>query len=360
MSLARPARASVAACLMLALLVLEPTLASSSVATEPGFPAERVLEVLRARWVFRTRIAWGAADSVLNAALADATTDEQRARAMVSLFERAGDVHSQFAWQGRSYAHWEGMDEPLRQRLLALLQVERETAGRPASRMLAGRIAYVRVPSMAASTSEEVRVLAESLFSHVRSLAAQQPRGWIVDLRLNGGGNLYPMLVGLASLLGDGVVGGTADADGAIVQRWVLRAGALFWRDATGEREFASLGRPLRESEARKPVAVLLGLLTRSSGQALALAFRGRPRTVLVGEPTARGYTTVTAPVEAGTGLALTLAVGFMTDRRDSVCDSVVLPEVPVEGPDQWEDPAQDPKVQAALGWLERARDGGR
>jgi len=353
---ARPFRALVASLILAAL----PLVAPPATASDASFPADSLRAALHTRWVFRTRIDWPTADSALAASLARATDDAQRTAAVVSLFERAGDVHSQFLWQGRSYAHWEGMDEPVRQRLLALLDRERATAGRVTSRLLPGRAAYVRVPSMAASTPSEVRVLAESLYAHVASLAAQRPRGWIVDLRLNGGGNVYPMLVGLAPLLGDGVMGGTVDADGAYVNRWVLQQGELFWRDASGDRRFASLGRRLRASHAASPVAVLIGPLTRSSGQALALAFRGRPHSVLMGEDTARGYTTVTAPVEAGAGLSLTLAVGFMSDRRDRVCDSLVQPEQVVTGDDAFDALEQDAKVLAALGWLAGARRGGR
>lgn len=333
---------------------------AQSVVPAPAFPAEPLLEALRTRWLHRARIDWATAEPALRATLDTASTDASRAAAFVALFECAGDVHSRFVWQDRAYSHWEGMEEPERQRLLALMPRERATSGRPHGLMLRDHVAYVLVPGMPAGSPGEVRALAESLHAQVGALASKRPRGWIVDLRLNGGGNLYPMLVGLAPLLGDGVVGGTADADRTIVQRWVLRAGALLWRDASGDREFASLGRPQRGSEATKPVAVLLGPLTRSSGQALALAFRGRARTVLMGEPTARGYATVTAPVDVGEGLLLTLTVGGMTGRADRGCDGVVLPDTLVSGRDDFDDPLQDATVQAALEWLGRTSRGGR
>ena len=45
--------------------------------------------------------------------------------------------------------------------------------------------------------------------------------GWIVDLRSNGGGNLYPMLAALAPLLGPGPLLGYRDRHGR-TDSWVI------------------------------------------------------------------------------------------------------------------------------------------
>jgi hypothetical protein len=41
----------------------------------------------------------------------------------------------------------------------------------------------------------------------VRRLDVAAPCGWVVDLRTNGGGDMWPMLTVLALLLGDGPLG---------------------------------------------------------------------------------------------------------------------------------------------------------
>jgi len=46
------------------------------------------------------------------------------------------------------------------------------------------------------------------------TLQEMNPAGWIIDLRGNSGGNMYPMLAGLSSLLGEGVLGYDVYPDG--------------------------------------------------------------------------------------------------------------------------------------------------
>ncbi|MEQ1831405.1 MAG: S41 family peptidase, partial [Candidatus Eisenbacteria bacterium] len=323
-----------------------------------GFPVDTLLATLRTRSVHRHHVNWEAAAAELRTRVAGASDDESCARAVVALFERMGDVHSVFTHAGRSYSHYDALPDTVRARLLPMLDREREQAGRVESSWLTGDHAYVRVPSMDAWTPEQVQALTEQLYAQVNRLAAQKPRGWLIDLRLNGGGNLYPMLAGLAPVLGTGVVGGTVDADGREVQSWVLKPDGLYWRDAGGDRRFAGLDPVMRERRVPLPAAVLVGPVTRSSGQAVAMAFRGRARTVLIGEPTARGYTTVTAPFVLGERTTLLLAVGSMRDRRGDVHESELLPDVNVYGGDDFESPLQDRKVRAALEWLRH--QGGR
>ncbi len=323
-----------------------------------GFPTDTLLATLRSRAVHRQRVDWDAAAAELRARVAAATDDESCARSVVTLFERMDDVHSVLTHAGRSYSHYDELVDSVRARLLPMLDREREQAGRVESSWLTGDHAYVRVPSMEAWTPEQVQALTQQLYTQVNRLAAQRPRGWLIDLRLNGGGNLYPMLAGLAPVLGMGVMGGTVDADGREVQSWVLKPDGLYWRDASGDRRFAALDPVVRARRVPLPVAVLVGPVTRSSGQALAMAFRGRARAVLIGEPTARGYTTVTAPFVLGERTTLLLAVGSMRDRRGDVHEAELLPDLSVYGGDDFESPLQDRKVRAALEWLRH--EGGR
>lgn len=308
--------------------------------------------MIREQSVFRKNLKWDEVSAEVRSRAAAAKTEREKALAIRDVFARMNDVHSSLQFQGQSYGHYEAMDEAERQKLLPLLERERGQTGKPATKLLPDRYAYILVPTIFAATPEAVQQAARELHQTVVELAKRAPAGWIVDLRLNGGGNLYPMLLGLRHLLGEGVVGGTVDADGRTVNEWVLKADALYWRDRTGERLFAQLGLPVQAPDATAAVIVLVGPLTRSSGQGLALAFQGRPHCRLLGEPTARGYTTVTAPFNPSPDVFLSLAVGFMTDRTGKPCQSQVLPEETAVGGDAFDDLLQDAKVSAAIARL--------
>ncbi len=326
-------------------------------APEP-FPTDALLAAIRSQSAFRGTIAWAEIEPEARASIARATTDQERARAIVKIFATMEDVHSVLTYRGSPYSHYEGLDPAAYAKIRPLLERQQAQTGKVESRLLDGGIGYVLVPAMPATTAAEVDRFARELQSKVAAIAAQKPSGWIVDLRLNGGGNLYPMLLGLGALLGEGVAGGTADANGVIVQQWVLKPDGLYWRDGTGDRRFVELAIETKSPAAVAPVAVLLGPMTRSSGQATALAFQGRPRCILMGEATARGYTTVTDQIPVDAQTHLQLAVGFMTDRIGKPCKSVVLPEQPVAGQDAFDALPTDPKVVAATAWLKRAAQG--
>lgn len=319
-----------------------------------AFPLDKLLATVREQSVFRKKIDWPQAEADLRAGMARASSDEEVANAVVALFAKMNDVHSMLEWKGRSYANYEGLADAARAKVRPLLDREQAQTGKIVATMIEDRVAYVLVPAMPAYTADDIRSFSRALYGRVSDLMARKPLGWIVDLRLDGGGNLYPMLLGLSPLLGDGVVGGTIDADGREVQKWVLKEGGLYWRDGAGDRAFAELGQPARVSDPKASVVVLLGPTTRSSGQATALAFRGRPNCVMIGEPTAKGTTTVTNPFPLGRDATLSLAVGFMADRNGAACESQVLPDKTVVGGDFFDSLKEDSKVLAALAWLER------
>jgi len=139
--------------------------------------------------------------------------------------------------------------------------------------------------------------------------------GWIVDLRSNSGGNMWPMLLGVAPLLRTSPTGveeiGSFATAGA-QQRWSLTP-AVASADGRPMLGFGRPGYSLKQPGA--PVAVLVGSHTASSGEATMLSFRGRPQARSFGQPTA-GFSTsnITRTLVDGSVLALTTAV--MRDRN--------------------------------------------
>lgn len=97
--------------------------------------------------------------------------------------------------------------------------------------------------------------------------------GWIVDLRDNSGGSMWPMLLGMAPLLRTSVVNNEDVGSFETAhepQRWTLTATAV---QLAGKPllDFGQSGYMLRQPGA--PVAVLFGPRTGSSGEASVLAW---------------------------------------------------------------------------------------
>jgi len=74
------------------------------------------------------------------------------------------------------------------------------------SRMLDGQVAYIRIPQV----SGPGVAVADSIHRAIRTLDSAGACGWIVDLRSNGGGNMWPMLAGVGPLLGTALLEASA------------------------------------------------------------------------------------------------------------------------------------------------------
>jgi len=193
---------------------------------------------------------------------------------------------------------------------------------KPDVHALPEHVGYVSVPGYGGAEVEAVRAYAKQTHEMLGNTAASASCGWIVDLRQDTGGNMWPMLAGLKPFLGT-VVLGTFESPTGSSAPWVAGQGV-------GVEPPSSLG--LLESSW---VAVLTGPRTASSGEAVAIAFRDRPRTRSFGQPTA-GLSTAndTFPLPDGAMILLTTAVDADRSGRrygDKIAPDELVDAAPTE-----------------------------
>ncbi|PAP75989.1 S41 family peptidase [Rubrivirga marina] len=209
-----------------------------------------------------------------------------------------------------------------------------------------GPVGVIRVPFFMGGDEGAVRY-ADSLVAAIRRVDAARPVGWIVDVRMNGGGNVWPMLAGLAPLLGDGVVGGSVAADGA--RSWTRIEGSAavaVTPDTTAE--VIRTSRAYLVSDPFAPVAVLADSATGSSAEAVALAFEGRPRSRRLGTATA-GVSSANEGIPLPDGSVLVVTTDLMTDRTGRAYGVRLLPDVvAVDDPGAEADEA----IETAAAWV--------
>jgi C-terminal processing protease CtpA/Prc len=192
-----------------------------------------------------------------------------------------------------------------------------------------GGVATLRIPGVSSDHAVGHRYL-DAGFA---ALAGVPPVcGWIVDLRGNAGGSMFPMLTVLAPLLGDGPAGSFVTRDGERTA-WEIHDGQ-FWLD---DQSMSAQPNPVRLP--RRPIAVLTSGDTASSGEATLVATRGIARSF--GAPTG-GAATGNVVVDLGGGVVMLLTTSRDVDRTGRVYGNTPIP------PDQ---PAADAEA-AAKEWL--------
>ena len=177
-------------------------------------------------------------------------------------------------------------------------------------------LAQVVIPLFSSQERKDIDDYASKVQNVIGELALKNPRGWIVDLRGNGGGNMWAMLAGIGPILGDGEPGAALKGEGTM-GTWYYEDGKAGWRNDAKDSYYArTVGAAMRLT-GTPPVAVLIDRDTGSSGEGIAIAFRGRPDTRFFGESTA-GAATSTFPYTLSDGAQIFRGL-FQTRLRCSV-----------------------------------------
>ena len=192
-------------------------------------------------------------------------------------------------------------------------------------RRLASGLGYVDVPGVAGGGDSFDRDAVVA----IREADTEPICGWVVDLRRNMGGNMWPMLHAVRPILGEG-------------NPFTYRYG----KGPFSQEPVYLLKQP------NPAIAVLTSRLTVSSGELLAVAFRGPATTRTFGEATS-GLSTSNMNYPLVDGAMLVVTTSRAADRTGRVYDGPIQPEQPVEidwtriGTDD------DPVIRVASSWLQ-------
>lgn len=181
----------------------------------------------------------------------------------------------------------------------------------------------------------------------VVSLARQKANKWIIDLRYNGGGNMHPMMTGIAPLIGNGIAGAIVNVKNEKLYDWEIKASNFIYG---GYQAVTLPDSPTFENHP--PIAVLTSRWTVSSGEIVATSLKGRPHTHFFGEATG-GYTTADGWEVINDEVILVISTGTYSDRNGTVYEV----NIPVDTAIPFEvtrDISTDKCIQAAAQWLTR------
>lgn len=202
-------------------------------------------------------------------------------------------------------------------------------------------IASVRVGAFS-GTTEQANAYARQIQDAIRAADRDDLIGWIVDLRSNGGGNMWPMIAGLGPILGEGPLGYFIGPTGTETL-WEYRNGASI----SGGFPITTVSPPYALRRQQPRVAVLSDVGIASSGEATFIAFRQRPNTRSFGQPTC-GLSTANSTSTLSDGATFTITTSVMADRAKTRFGEPVPPDEIIT------DQAQ--AIQRAIEWLQTGR----
>lgn len=209
----------------------------------------------------------------------------------------------------------------------------------PEGEYLGNGIGWIKVPRLMTFDDKKDLEFANSIRSIIKKIDTENTvTGWIVDLRHNGGGNMWPMIAGLNALIDDGTSG--YFVQGKSKTPWPNENGKIL-----GKNQAVN---PYKIRNNKVKIAVLFDGQTGSSGEMTAVSFLGLPNVKSFGQTTS-GYITANATFKLSNGGQLLLAKTYVTDRTGKSYKHGIVPDVVV---DDLSNTKSDNVIKRASEWL--------
>lgn len=182
-------------------------------------------------------------------------------------------------------------------------------------------ILILNIPSFAGQKDEAnqyVNILIEAIKNEVFD-------GIILDMSLNGGGNMEPMILGLSQLIPDGELFYFVDNKGSstpiILENGYINAGSY------------NLNIDIDKPKLKIPIAIITSENTGSSGEMTLLCFRGLENVKTFGQSTA-GYATINKSFVLYDGSYIQITCGNVKTRtNENFGEDPIKPDIVTERP---------------------------
>ncbi|MDN5478223.1 MAG: S41 family peptidase [Chryseobacterium sp.] len=308
---------------------------------------DKLLPLLKSDYVYKKEVDWKTVSSETNQNLKKYNDFKSSLKETEVLFGKIKTTHCKVIYKDKVYGvTLKASTENLSQ------QWKDKYATKPGFevKVLDGKVGYIMMPGIKSLdfSQENTHKTAQPMYDQIAEIKAKNKlQGWIIDLRLNTGGNSAPMLLALYDFLGDNDIWGTVDVNKKQKSKVRLEKGKYL-----DNSKKTSHINPSGELLDQAKVAVITGQLTASSGEVTALAFKGRPNTIFIGEKTF-GMTTANVNVELPFSTVLILSVALDTDRNGIYYDPII-PDIAVSKQDNFNDLLADKNVQEAISFISK------
>ena len=201
---------------------------------------------------------------------------------------------------------------------------------------------YIQVPGFHGGNQKSILAFADSMQYAIKTLASSNIKGWIIDLRLNDGGNQAPMIAGLGPLFSSEKLGSLFDINDH-PESWYYKDGR-YWMDG----DTGWLVSNPTTLKTRLPIAVLTSNQVGSSGEIVTISFISNANTRSFGQPT-MGLTTGNGNFDLKDGSRMFIASTIMADRNGKKYTGSIVPDVQI---DKMIVDKVDMHLSAAIDWI--------
>ena len=253
-----------------------------------------------------------------------------------SVLRELGDNHS-FFMSKEQVQNWESTSKSSNSNKLITFS----------GKLLNDNIGYIKMDGFSSGDSISIQKYADSLQNKIKQIDNKNLKGWVLDLRENTGGNCWPMLTGIGPLLGNGICGYFTNTTSE-KSSWFYKNGESGINNYTITKVS---NEPYELIDNSKPIAILTGYKTGSSGEVVVTAFHNKNNTKSFGENTA-GLSTGNANFKLSDGSMILLTTSIYADRKGIVFGGEIRPDEIVNFSYQSIGKPNDIVIKKAMEWI--------
>jgi carboxyl-terminal processing protease len=332
----------------LLLLILTPFVASSQLLTAKDsvhFLLDTTISIMQRKALNADKVDWPRLRQELKEQTMRVKTVAEAGFAFTKLYNELSDVHGAFFYKDTMFRST-GKIRNLH-KINAVTETELKKGPKIIAEMVDADVAFLRIPVIVDQDSASVDEIANRINDSIMLMMKRNPKGIIIDLRLNQGGNMFPMIAGLRSLFKEGIV---SDSYSHVVKEG---EGKVFFRNDSLITDYYKIKINSFADYSGLPVAVLIGPSTASAGECTAASLTFRNNTILIGEES-MGLTSGNDGFELMPSAGFNLAVSVLKNGHGKILYDCIKPDIEVEGGDNFQLLSEDEKVKVAVMWIRK------
>lgn len=155
-------------------------------------PADSLYTFIKFNSIHRTKADWNKIDKSFKEQIQNAKSLKDTMNCFVNVLRSLNDVHSQIYLNNQFYGNYPSFDDSVLVWLKPLNDKATSMTNEFHYEVIKDKIGYIRVPSIQIYDPIQTNSYAQSLSDIVTELSGKCKNGFIIDLRLNGGGNFIP------------------------------------------------------------------------------------------------------------------------------------------------------------------------
>ena len=329
-------------------VILFPFLCGAQKADSVRVFVDSALNIMQNKSLFSKNLDWKKIRDTVKYMTNEATTYQESAPAIKFAFNLLNDKHGWLVLNDESY-----INPFLARDNSRINEATKSVIIKPAIKcaVLKKQYAYLSIPFFGGQSSKSMNDFAQRIQDSLCKVVLPATKGIIIDLRLNGGGNMYPMVIGVSNLLPDGKLTESVNSNGDVDGAFILKNRSITLLDTIIVRLKRTCG-----DLQKIPLAVLIGPATGSYGEQLAIVLSTRKNTMLIGENTAGYVTANNGFLLPGNNNGIVIGESYTKDKTGKVYLDDVVPGVRVIGGDDFINLLNDKKIAAAINWLSGKR----